>query len=262
MKKWNVIHVTDIHDPTHPESGLVFKDLPSTSKRPDEFVFEESSHRLHPNYQLMDRQGHWVVLKDLKELSKKTGQSRLMSVVKSKSEIVKLKRSELVKSGHCCSLEKSGSEVWGEVKNGEEEEVSLVKVESSCPVLELEKNKQEVGMEKSKLATPPNLRPNLRQPAPSVPIPGQTSPSMTHQLPVQPQQPSTDLSAPLLRTRKIMVSHRWPGSFWSGPRSRRRWSSRSRSCLRRRSRCLFSPRSRFLLASRSGLLPAPLRSRF
>ena len=40
------------------------------------------------------------------------------------------------------------------------------------PVLELEKTKQKVIMEKTKLATPPHLRPELRQSAPSVPFPG------------------------------------------------------------------------------------------
>ena len=138
MKRWYVTQATDIHDPTHPESGLVFKDIPSMSKHPDEFVFEESHHLPLPNYQLTNRLGHRVVLKELQEFSEKTGQLRPMSEVKPKTEIVKLNRSKLVKSGLCCALEKNGSEV-----RGEEEEVSLVKVDSSCPVLELEKNKQE-----------------------------------------------------------------------------------------------------------------------
>ena len=156
---------------------------------------------------------------------------------------------------------------------------STVTTAVTFPVLELEKTKQKVAMEKTKLATPPHLRPKLRQPAPSVPLLGQASPSMIHQSLVQPQQPGTDLSTPLLRTRKIMISHRLPGRYWSCPRSRRRWRSRfllpsmsrylpspprSRSCLLRRSRCILSPRSRFLSASRSRLLlpPSPLMSRF
>ena len=135
-------------------------------------------------------------------------------------------------------------------------------MEFSWPVPALEKTKQEVGMETSELAMPPHLRPKLRQPAPPVPFPGQSSLSMTHQLPAQPQQPSTNLSTSLLRTRKIMVPKRWPGMLWSDPRSRRRWILKPRSRLRRRQRCLLSPRSRFLPEPRSGLPPTLLRSRF
>ena len=69
VKRWNVTHATDIHDPTHPRSRVIFKDVPLTSKHPDEFVFVESSHLLLPNYQLMDMLGLWVVLKEPKEFA-------------------------------------------------------------------------------------------------------------------------------------------------------------------------------------------------
>ena len=100
----------------------------------------------------------------------------------------------------------------------------------------------------------------LHQPAHPKHHLGQAPLGMTHLSLGKARQPGTNLSSPLIRTKKIMVTHGRLGRFWSCPRSRRRWSSRLRSGLRRRSRCLLSSRSSFLSVSRLGFPPPPLRS--
>ena len=131
VKRWNVSHASDFHDPNHPESGLLM-DSPSTSTRnqpQEEFVFEMTNHILPPTYQLADRLGHWVILKDLKEHAKKTGQSKLASDLKNKGELIEMKKVDFIKVGHSSVLDRRSVEVQSTGKEAEEL-VTLAKVDT------------------------------------------------------------------------------------------------------------------------------------
>ena len=121
-------------------------------------------------------------------------------------------------------------------------------------MLEWLKPKQVISTEKIRLTTPPLPRPKSQQPGLSVPVPGQMPPSTS-------QQPGIDLSTLILRTRRSTGPHGWLGRYRNDPRSRKCWSSKSRSRIRRRLRRVCSSRSRVLSASRSELPPPPQKSR-
>jgi ankyrin repeat protein len=126
VKRWNVSHAPDYHDPLHPESGLMevaFRPPAAPSKQ-EEFVFEMSKQPLPTTFQLTDRLGFWVLLKDLKDFAKKTGQSRLASDLKNKGELVEMNKAEFVKASHCSQLDRRAVEVRGG------ELVTLAKVDS------------------------------------------------------------------------------------------------------------------------------------
>ena len=134
VRRWNVSHATDFHNPNHPESGLSMNGISTpecqaASRPQEEFVFEMTNHILPPTYQLADRLGHWVILKDLKEHAKKTGQSKLASDLKNKGELVEMKKADFIKSGHSSALDRSSIEVRSTGKEPDEV-VTLAKVDS------------------------------------------------------------------------------------------------------------------------------------
>ena len=127
VRRWNVSHARDFHDPNHPESGLAMDDI-CKSQPQEEFVFEMTNHILPPTYQLADRLGHWVILKDLKDHAKKTGQSKLASDLKNKGELVEMKKADFIKSGHSSALDRRSIEVRSTGKDPDEM-VTLAKVD-------------------------------------------------------------------------------------------------------------------------------------
>lgn len=136
VRRWNVSHARDFHDPNHPESGLSMDGIStpesvcsSISRPQEEFVFEMTNHIMPPTYQLADRLGHWVILKDLKEHAKKTGQSKLASDLKNKGELVEMKKADFIKSGHSSVLDRRSIEVRSTGKEPDEL-VTLAKVDS------------------------------------------------------------------------------------------------------------------------------------
>ena len=131
VRRWNVSHAPDFHDPNHPESGLVMEeaDILPKSEHLQDFVFEMSNHLLPPFYQLADRLGHWAIVKDVKEHAKKTSQTRLASDLKNKGELLEIKKCELLRTGHSCLLDRAALEVRGQGKEAEEV-VTMVKVDT------------------------------------------------------------------------------------------------------------------------------------
>ena len=130
VRRWNVSHAPDFHDPNHPESGLVMEaDILPKSEHLQDLVFEMSNHILPPFYQLADRLGHWAILKDVKEHAKKTSQTRLASDLKNKGELLEIKKSELLRTGHSSLLDRAALEVRGQGKDAEEV-VTMVKVDT------------------------------------------------------------------------------------------------------------------------------------
>ena len=131
VKRWNVSHARDFHDPTHPESGIQ-KKAPSRRREPEEFVFSCSSqptHLLPTTYQLADRLGHWLILRDVKDYAKKTGQSRLANDLKNKGELLELPKAEFLRSSHCSLLVRRAVEVRGQERD--QEVVTLVKEDAA-----------------------------------------------------------------------------------------------------------------------------------
>lgn len=136
--RWNVSHSPDFHDPNHPESGLDLNNLRASSssaietKKPAKddldamFTFECSSHPLPATYQLLDRPGEWVLYKDLKEFTKKRSGSKFD--IRSKGDLIEMKKSEFIKTSHSCLLDRRPLEIRYHERT-EEDIVILVKID-------------------------------------------------------------------------------------------------------------------------------------
>ena len=87
------------------------------------FTFECSSHPLPATYQLLDRPGEWVLYEDLKEFTKKRSNSKFD--IRSKGDLIEMKKSEFIKSSHYCLLDRRPLEICYH----EEDIVILVKID-------------------------------------------------------------------------------------------------------------------------------------
>eukprot|EP00092_Neocalanus_flemingeri_P015678 GFUD01016972.1.p1 GENE.GFUD01016972.1~~GFUD01016972.1.p1 ORF type:complete len:2025 (+),score=728.26 GFUD01016972.1:126-6200(+) len=125
--RWNVSHCPDFHQPG-PSLPSLEKEKVSASKKnlEDMFSFELTSHPLPATYQFRDRAGEWVLYRDLKDYTKKYCQGKVD--VRTKGELLELKKSEFLKTSHCTLLDRRALEVRFHARE-QEDIVILVKVD-------------------------------------------------------------------------------------------------------------------------------------
>ena len=85
-----------------------------------------TSHPLPATYQFRDRPGDWVLYRDLKDYTKKYCQGKVD--IRTKGDLLELKKSEFLKTSHCSLLDRRAVEVRFHSRE-EEDIVILVKVD-------------------------------------------------------------------------------------------------------------------------------------
>lgn len=128
--RWNVSHCPEFHqpDPNLPtleqEKEVAAK---SRAKMDDMFSFEVSSHPLPTTYKFRDRSGEWVLYRDLKDYTKKYCSKR--EDIRSKGDLLELKKSEFLRNSHCNLLDRRSVEVRFHAREDREDIVILVRVD-------------------------------------------------------------------------------------------------------------------------------------
>ena len=99
-----------------------------------------SSHLLPVFYQFKDREGEWILYRDLKDYTKKYCHSK--EDIRKKGVLIEVKKSDFLKNSHCCELDRSRVEVRFH-ERVTEDIVILVKVDKfirkilNCEVVEV-----------------------------------------------------------------------------------------------------------------------------
>lgn len=123
--RWNVSHHPEFHDPRlDPRMSETVED--TNEAELDEFIFEVSSQPLPTEFQFRDRDGDFVLYRELKEFAKKYGHHK--GDIKTKCYIIELKKSEFLKTSHCRQLDRRSLEVKFHERTGEDT-IILVKVD-------------------------------------------------------------------------------------------------------------------------------------
>ena len=108
VSRWNVSHCPEFYTP--PATMIAKLEKPVIKKKKsDVFKFEMSTHLMPTFYQLKDREGDWVLYKDLKDYIKKYCHRN--EDIRKKGELIEMKKSEFLKNSHCCELDRSKVEV-------------------------------------------------------------------------------------------------------------------------------------------------------
>ena len=126
LARWNVSHCPEFFTPP---SNLADSETERNIKRKsssDVIGFECSSQMLPVFYQLKDREGDWILYRDLRDHTKKTGHGK--EDIRKKGKLIELKKSEFLKNGHCKELSRNKIEVRFHERETEDI-VILVKVD-------------------------------------------------------------------------------------------------------------------------------------
>ena len=133
--RWNVSNDPEFHDPrldarlaeslkAEAEEEAVVTN--SSKSDLDEFVFEVSSVPLPAEFQLSDREGDFVLYRELKEFAKKSGYHK--GDIKTKCYIIELKKSEFLRTSHCRQVDRRELEIKYHERE-QEDTIILVKVD-------------------------------------------------------------------------------------------------------------------------------------
>ena len=127
LTRWNVSHCPEFH---LPPQHLFVKNSKGRPKKEEEiFTFEafEAPEAMEPAFfQLKEKEGDWLLYKDLKDYSRKHCSSK--QDIKSKGTLLEMKKTEFLRSSHCKQLDRGGVEVrYQEIDD--EDSVTLVKVD-------------------------------------------------------------------------------------------------------------------------------------
>ena len=126
VERWNVSHAPEFYDASlDPRISESFGREPE-EEDVDSLVFEVSSHPLPTEYQLIGREGTFVLYRELKEFAKRFGHHK--ADIKNKCYIIEMKKSEFLKTSRCCQLDRREVEVVYHVRE-EEDTIILVKVD-------------------------------------------------------------------------------------------------------------------------------------
>jgi len=125
--RWNVSDYPDFHQPG-PNILTLEQEREAVNKNKveDMFSFEATSHPLPPTYQFRDRPGDWVLYRDLKDYTKKYCPGKVD--VRTKGDLLELKKSEFLRTSHCSLLDRKAVEVRFHARE-QEDIVILVKVD-------------------------------------------------------------------------------------------------------------------------------------
>ena len=130
--RWNVSSDPEFHDPRLDprlvESLEAEAEAKETSNNSDldDFVFEVSSVPLPTEFQLSDREGEFVLYRELKEFAKKSGYHK--GDIKTKCYILELKKSEFLRTSHCRQLDRRELDIKYHERE-EEDTIIVVKVD-------------------------------------------------------------------------------------------------------------------------------------
>merc|ERR1712013_350741 len=127
--RWNVSHCPEFHqpDPSLPTLEEEKAAAAKSRKNDDMFSFEVTSHPLPTTYKFRDRSGEWVLYRDLKDYTKKYCSKK--EDIRSKGDLLELKKSEFLKHSHCNLLDRRGVEVRFHARDNREDIVILVRVD-------------------------------------------------------------------------------------------------------------------------------------
>ena len=131
VERWNVSSYPEFHDPRMDPQFSEWKDgLEEDERTSDDnlenFVFEVSSQPLPIEFQFRDREGDFVLYRELKDFAKRYGHHK--GDIKAKCYIIELKKSEFLKTSHCKLLDRRNVEVKYHERE-EEDTIILVKVD-------------------------------------------------------------------------------------------------------------------------------------
>lgn len=127
--RWSVSHCKEFHEPDPMLPSLEQEKKMKEEEKLDlenMFSFEITSHMIPPTYQFRDRPGEWVLYRDLKDYTKKYCQGKVD--IRTKGDLIELKKSEFLKNSHCSLLDRRTIEVRFHARE-QEDIVILVKVD-------------------------------------------------------------------------------------------------------------------------------------
>ena len=127
--RWSVSHCKEFHEPDPMLPSLEQEKKMKEEEKLDlenMFSFEVTSHMIPPTYQFRDRPGEWVLYRDLKDYTKKYCQGKVD--IRTKGDLIELKKSEFLKNSHCSLLDRRTIEVRFHARE-QEDIVILVKVD-------------------------------------------------------------------------------------------------------------------------------------
>lgn len=125
LSRWNVSHCPEFHTPP---SGLLTlnQEKKIKHKKKNAFIFEASSHMLPTFFKFKDREGEWILYRDIKDYTKKYGTGR--EDIRKKGDLIEVKKSDFLKNSHCQEMDKKKVEVRFHERSTEDI-VILVKVD-------------------------------------------------------------------------------------------------------------------------------------
>ena len=121
--RWSVSHVADFHTPPEDLVNVTGEKAQARTGVEDSFfTFEVSSHKLPNCYQFRDREGEFVLYRDLKEYVRKYCHK---TDIRAKGEMIEMDRMEFLKTSHCAMLDRGGIVI----KTEKDDKVLLVKID-------------------------------------------------------------------------------------------------------------------------------------
>ena len=130
LKRWNVSHAPEFHLP--PQHLFVKPEPTKQRQRKEEEkiifeAFESPEAMVPPVFQLKEREGEWLLYKDLKDFSRKHCNNK--PDIKSKGTLLDMKKAEFLRLSHCKQLARSKVDVRFQQKEEEEGMITLVKLD-------------------------------------------------------------------------------------------------------------------------------------
>ena len=127
LSRWNVSHSPEFHLP--PPHLFVKPQKPRQRKEEENIIFEAfetPEAMVPPVFQLKEKEGEWLLYKDLKDFSRKHCNNK--PDIKSKGTLLEMKKTEFLRLSHCKQLVRSKVEVKFQQKDVDEG-ITLVKLD-------------------------------------------------------------------------------------------------------------------------------------
>ena len=129
LKRWNVSHAPEFHLP--PQHLFVKPEPTKQRQRKEEEkiifeAFESPEAMVPPVFQLKEKEGEWLLYKDLKDFSRKHCNNK--PDIRSKGTLLEMKKTEFLRLSHCKQLVRSKVDVKFQLKD-DDEGITLVKLD-------------------------------------------------------------------------------------------------------------------------------------
>ena len=125
LSRWNVTHCPSFHTPP---SGLLTlnQERKAYHRKKEAFMFEATSQMMPTFFKFKDREGEWILYRDIRDYSKRSGTCH--EDIRKKGKLIEMKKSDFLKHSHCQELDKRKVEVRFHERSTEDI-VILVKVD-------------------------------------------------------------------------------------------------------------------------------------